>query len=147
MPAPSLPSSLPPPVLPSKLVGRSHELEQLVQILVARENCFLTGVPGSGRRFLIRAAAQKINARLLEIDCLRATSAKQLLRLYADRIMATFKDKNALTLIQEWSLKHPVTLQMIDPQQAQIVWHLAPGQEGELFQAMLGLPQVLSQRG
>lgn len=133
------------PSLPLELVGRTDELAQIVQILMGQGNCLVTGVPGSGRRTLIRTAVRQVDALLLEIDCLRATSTHQFLRVVADRITTTFVDQKALVLMQAWSLDHPLTLEATVPERARFVWHVAPGQEWDLFQALLDLPQFLAQ--
>jgi hypothetical protein len=133
------------PSFPLELVGHTDELEQIVQTLAAGSNCLVTGVPGSGRRTLIRAAVERVGVLLLEIDCLRTTSANQFLQVLADRITATFVNQQALMLMQAWSLDHPFTMEGLDSERVRLVWQGTPNQDWRLFQALLDLPQLLAE--
>ena len=53
---------------PPVVVGRSLELERVGDILKADGDLLLTGVPGIGRRTLVRSAARQVGARVVEID-------------------------------------------------------------------------------
>src|SRR5512139_4085702 len=92
---------------PQRLVGRETELEQIHRILTEDGDFLLVGAPGIGRRTLIRAAAQKVGARVLEIDCLRTTDANRFLRLLSDSLLEVFSNPKELALIQQWSNQHP----------------------------------------
>jgi hypothetical protein len=133
------------PLLPQGFVDRADLRGDLVEVLIAKSHCLVTGVPGSGRRTLVRAAAQQIEMRLLEIDCLRTTSPKQFLQVFGNVITQTFTDAKSFALIQAWSLEHSVTLESLTPGGARFVWHVASGQEWQLLNPLLDLPQQLSQ--
>jgi MoxR-like ATPase len=95
------------PFVPQDLVGRQQELQQVSQILSIDGDLLITGVPGSGRRSLIRWAAQKVKARVLEIDCLRTTDGKRFLQLFAESLMATFTAPKERALIGQWMQNIP----------------------------------------
>lgn len=130
---------------PQRLVGRATELEQIRQILTEDDDFLLVGAPGIGRRTLIRAAAQKVGARVLEIDCLRTTDADRFLRLLADSMMEVFTSPEELALIQQWSQSHPLVLEQTLAHRPRLVWHRAAGKEWTLFQTLLSLPQLLAE--
>jgi len=134
------------PFVPQYLVGRQQDLEQVLQILSVDGDLLIAGVPGSGRRALIRWAALKLGARVLEIDCLRATDGVRFLQLLAESIMAVFAAPEELALIEQWIKQHPVSLEESPNGKARLVWHLKPGGEWLLFQALLHLPQVMAQK-
>jgi hypothetical protein len=134
------------PFVPQYLVGRQQELEQVWQILSADGDLLIAGVPGSGRRALIRWAALKLGARVLEIDCLRATDGVRFLQLLAESIMAVFGMPEELTLIEQWLKQHPLSLEESPDGKARLVWHVKAGGEWLLFQTLLHLPQVMAQK-
>jgi hypothetical protein len=133
------------PFVPHYLVGRQQELEQVMQILSVDGDLLIAGVPGSGRRALMRWAALKLGARVLEIDCLRATDGVRFLQLLAESIMAVFAAPEELGLIEQWLQQHPVSLESPNGK-ARLVWHLKAGGEWLLFQTLLHLPQVMAQK-
>ncbi len=141
--------SAPPMVIPTlrspSLIGRRAELQQVSQILAADEDLLLAGVPGIGRRTLILAAAQHCGARVAEIDCLRATDYPRFLQLLAEGLMDAFAQPEEQALIQRWSLDQSLTWQPAAAGRPSLVWHLAPGKEWALFQALLALPQVMAE--
>lgn len=134
------------PFVPQYLVGREQELEQVLQILSGDGDLLIAGVPGSGRRALIRWAASKLGARVLEIDCLRATDGVRFLQLLAESIMAVFAAPEELILIEQWLKQHPVSLEELPDGKMRLVWHLKNGGEWLLFQTLLHLPQVMAQK-
>jgi hypothetical protein len=134
------------PFVPQNLVGRQEELEKVSQILTTDGDLLIAGVPGSGRRALIRWAAKKVGARVLEIDCLRATDGERFLRLLAESLMAVFTTPEELALIEEWITEYPLNLEKLPNGQPSLVWHLAIGGEWLLFQTLLHLPQLMAQK-
>lgn len=134
------------PFVPQSLVGRQQELEQVVQILSVDGDLLIAGVPGSGRRALMRWAALKLGARVLEIDCLRATDGARFLQLLAESIMAVFGATEELLLVEQWLQQHPVSLEESPNGKPRLVWHLKNGGEWLLFQTLLHLPQVMAQK-
>lgn len=130
---------------PHELIGRQAELRQVQQILEADGDLLLTGIPGSGRRTLVHAAAHVIGARVLEVDCIRATNGARFLQLMADGLITGFTKPEEISLIQRWSLNAPVTLEKTAARDSRLVWHLTPGSEWTGFQALLALPQQLAE--
>lgn len=133
------------PFTPQKLVGRQSELQQVSQILATDGDLLLAGVPGSGRRTLLRHAARAVGARVIEIDCLRATDSNRFLQLLTEGIIAAFQSSTELALIQQWSQEQPITLEIIANGQARLVWHPTPKNEWALFQSLLALPQAMAE--
>lgn len=133
------------PFTPQTLIGRQKELQQVSQILAMDGDLLLAGVPGSGRRTLLRHAAQIVGARVIEIDCLRATDSNRFLQLLAEGIITTFQAAAELALMQQWSQEQPITLETTANGQARLVWHSAPKDEWLLFQSLLALPQALAE--
>jgi hypothetical protein len=134
------------PFVPQYLVGREQELQQVLQILSVDGDLLIAGVPGSGRRALIGWAAQKVGARVLEIDCLRATDGERFLRLLAESLMAVFAAPEELALIEWWIKEHPLSLEESPNGQPRLVWHLAAGGEWLLLETLLHLPQVMAEK-
>ncbi len=130
------------PFIPPQLIGRSRELRQVGQILADDGDVLLAGVPGIGRRTLIRAAAKRCRAKVIEIDCLRATDYQRFLNLLAEAILLTFDDE--LGLIDRWSKAQPFILQT-NQGRSTLVWHRSIGKEWTLFEALLTLPQALAE--
>jgi hypothetical protein len=128
-----------------RLVGRETELGQISQILTEDGDFLLVGAPGIGRRTLIRAAAQQVGVKVLEIDCFRTTSANRFLRLLADSILEAFSNPAELGFIQQWSTQQPLVLEQNLSQRPRLVWHLSDGKEWALFQALLALPQLMAE--
>lgn len=84
------------------LFGRQAQFQQLTQALVKDEDLLIAGVPGSGRRTLVRRAAEEINAKILEVDCIRATDSQRFLQLLCEGINHTFKSAASLAIVEEW---------------------------------------------
>ncbi|MBW4582915.1 MAG: ATP-binding protein [Tildeniella nuda ZEHNDER 1965/U140] len=133
------------PFKPQNLIGRQSELQQVSQILAADGDLLLAGVPGSGRRTLLRHAARAVGARVIEIDCLRATDSNRFLQLLTEGIIAAFQSSTELGLIQQWSQDQPIILEMTANRQARLVWHPTPKNEWVLFQSLLALPQAMAE--
>lgn len=132
------------PFSPSQLIGRQLELQQVSQILLSDHDILLAGVPGIGRRTLIRAAAKSCGARVLEVDCLQATNYSRFLELLAEAIVQTFQSPEELAFIDRWSKAHPFIVRSTNGR-TQLAWHPAPGKEWTLFEALLTLPQALAE--
>ncbi|MFQ4136432.1 AAA family ATPase [Nodosilinea sp. PGN35] len=133
------------PFLPDVLMGREAELQQVCDLVTQDRDFVVTGVPGIGRRTLLRAAAKRLGARWLEIDLLRCRSAGQFLRLLADGLISAFAEPQELAKIQQWSLSQPLTLDRSLSPQPRLIWPPAPGKDWPLFEGLLSLPQVLAE--
>ena len=133
------------PFTPQKLIGRQAELQQVSQILATDGDLLLAGIPGSGRRTLLRHAAHSVGARVIESDCLRATDSNRFLQLLTEGIIAAFQSSTELALIQQWSQEQPIILETPASGQARLVWHSTPKNEWVLFQSLLALPQIMAE--
>jgi hypothetical protein len=137
-------SMLSNPFTPHTLIGRGIQLDQVKQILAQDGDLLVAGVPGSGRHTVIRAAAQQVGAKVLEIDCLRATNAQRLLELLAEGLLNVFTTPTELGLIQRWSTEQPLVLEQAGGR-SRLVWHFSAGSEWTLLQALLTLPQKMAE--
>ncbi|MBK1986485.1 ATP-binding protein [Sphaerospermopsis aphanizomenoides BCCUSP55] len=84
-----------------QLIGRSLEFQRIVEILAQDGDLLITGVPGSGRRTLVRVAAQEVSAVVLEIDCIRATDGERFLQLLAEAINQNWEAKKIETWVNQ----------------------------------------------
>jgi hypothetical protein len=73
-----------------ELIGRSAEFQRIVEVLAEDGDLLIVGVPGSGRRTLVRGAAEAVKAIVLEVDCIRATDGERFLQLLAETISQSF---------------------------------------------------------
>lgn len=131
---------------PSYPVGRQFELDVVCQTFAADGDLMLTGVTGSGRRTLIRHAAQQIGAKVLELDCLRATTSERFLTLLAEGLLELFSEPQELRWIEQWSQgSHHVSFRQ-DVHRSALVWTAVGSETWAVFQELLALPQVLAER-
>jgi hypothetical protein len=131
---------------PQNVIGRQAELQQICKILAADQDLMLTGVTGSGRRSLIRHGAQQVGARVLEIDCLRATTSSRFVELLAEGILHIFTTPDERALIDQWTVAHPLRLEQPSTQHARFVWQVHLNDEWLILQALLNLPQLMAER-
>jgi hypothetical protein len=120
--------------IPQQLVGREAQQQQISQILSQDGDFFVVGV-----------AAQKVGARVLEIDCLRTTSASRFLHLLADGILEVFANAAELSFIQRWSTDKPLVFEQFPSQRPRLVWHQPSSQEWAILQVLLALPQLMAE--
>lgn len=134
------------PFVFQSLVSRETELGEICQLLEQDRDFVVVGVPGIGRRTLIRTAAQQVGAKMLEIDCLRCRTGGQLLRLLADGLTDIFVSTAELGLIQQWSLEQPLSLDRSSTAPARLLWPEPVVDEWLLFQTLLHLPQYIAEQ-
>jgi hypothetical protein len=133
------------PFLPESLICREAELQRVCDLIGQDSDFVVTGVPGIGRRTLIRSAAKRLGARWLEIDFLRCRNAGQFLRFLADGLVSAFLASKELAKIQQWSLNQPLSLDHTLSPQPRLVWPQSHGKEWPLFEGLLSLPQHLAE--
>ncbi|MGG6237894.1 ATP-binding protein [Nodosilinea sp. AN01ver1] len=133
------------PFVPQSLICRESELDQVCALLRQDSDFVVVGVPGIGRRTLIRSAARQEKSRCLEIDLLRCRNAGQFLRFLADGIMAAFSEPKEIAQIQQWSLNQPLSVDRTLETEARLVWPKPLGKEWPLFEGLLALPQALAE--
>jgi hypothetical protein len=137
------------PFVPQHLVGRQTELAKVSQILKDDGDLLIAGVAGSGRRTLVRWAADLVGARVLTIDCLRTTDGERFLQLLAESLISVFSDQKELAMIQNWIEMLPMVLEKTANDKFQLVWHRSPMEAPTdlwgIFQALLSLPQKIAE--
>jgi hypothetical protein len=131
---------------PSYPVGRQVELDAICQTFAADGDLMLTGVTGSGRRTLIRHAVQQIGAKVLELDCLRATTSERFLILLAEGLLELFSEPQELRWIEQWSQdSHYVSFRQ-GVHRSVLDWTATGPETWAVFQELLALPQVLAEQ-
>ncbi len=133
------------PFLPQRLVGRQIELEQISQILLADGDLLIAGVAGSGRRNLVKWAAQKAGAKVITIDCLRATDGDRFLKLLAESLLSAFDRRKELLKLQYLLQDQPITFDLSTEPKPRITWKLSSTGLWTLFQNLLSLPQQMAE--
>lgn len=129
---------------PLELIGRSAQFQRIVEILAADGDLLIAGVPGCGRRTLVRRAAQEVGAIVLEIDCIRATDGNRFVQLLAEAI-SQFEQE----LIQEWIVKSAGESFVFNPEASsgklKLLRSLNQKQLWQAFETLLHLPQLLAE--
>jgi len=87
---------------PFQLVGRQAQFQRITQVLARDGNLLIVGVPGSGRRTLVRRAAQEVGVKILEVDCIRVTDGQRFVQLLCESIDQTFQCATVQALMREW---------------------------------------------
>jgi hypothetical protein len=131
------------PFSPQRLVGRQTELEQISQILLADGDLLIAGVARSGRRTLVKWAAEKAGARVITLDCLRATDGDRFLKLLAESLLHTFDRPEELKKLQELITNQPVSFELTP--KPRLTWKLSAAGIWNLFEYMLKLPQQMAE--
>ncbi|MEI6430318.1 MAG: ATP-binding protein [Pseudanabaena sp. ELA607] len=141
--------------VPQSLVGRQTELQQVAQILRCDGDLLIAGVAGSGRRTLVKWAAHAVGAKVLTIDCLRATDGERFLQLWCASLLKAFaqpEEQAEISLLLEGT---PVVLSegqgtnrnLSEGNAATLLWEANnPPQLWQIFQLVLALPQKLAEQ-
>jgi hypothetical protein len=138
---------------PLQLIGRSGEFQQIVEVLARDGDLLVSGVPGIGRRSLVRAGAKEVGAIVLEIDCIRATDGDRFLRLLTEAISQNFD----ATQIQNWvkTQESDFSFRSSENGSKQKLLYLPSARAGsdaaqkqlwQAFELLLKLPQQLIER-
>ena len=131
------------PFLPQRLVGRQSQLEQISQILLEDGDLLIAGVAGSGRRTLVKWAAHKAGARVITVDCLRATDGDRFLKLLAASLLNTFDRPEEILKLQELLIDQSVTFEF--KSKPQMLWKLSSAGIWNLFENLLSVPQQMAE--
>lgn len=128
-----------------ELIGRSAEFQRIVEILAMDGDLLIVGVPGSGRRTLVRGAAQAVKAIVLEVDCIRATDGERFLQLLVEAINQSFdvleisKALDTLDTAREFFAFHVdesgIKLKLMPQRDQKQLW--------KAFEILIELPQQL----
>lgn len=128
---------------PLEVIGRSAQFQRLVEILAADGDLLIAGVPGCGRRTLVRRAALEVGAIVLEVDCIRATDGERFVQLLGEA-MSQFEQE----LIQEWIVKSGEFF-VFNPEASggrlKLLRSLSQKQLWQAFEMLLHLPQRLAE--
>jgi hypothetical protein len=126
---------------PLQLIGRSIEFQRVVELLAQDGDLLITGVPGSGRRTLVRGGAQEVGAVALEIDCIRATDGERFLQLLAEAISQSWEAAK----IQDWVEKNASEFFTFHPEsKLKLLRSLSQKQLWQAFELLLALPQIIA---
>jgi hypothetical protein len=90
---------------PLELFGRQNQFQQITQALAHNKDLLIVGVPGSGRRTLVRRAALEVGAKIVEVDCIRATDGWRLAQLICEGITQAVKTQGAIAFLREWVMR------------------------------------------
>jgi hypothetical protein len=78
------------------------QFQQITQALALDRDVLIAGVPGSGRRTLVRRAAAAVGAKMIEVDCIRATDSKRFVQLLCEGISQGCKSPESIALLHKW---------------------------------------------
>lgn len=129
---------------PLELIGRPAQFQRIVQVLAQDGDLLIAGVPGCGRRTLVRRAAEEVGAIVLEIDCIRATDGNRFVQLLCEAISQSFDSQ----LIQDWIEKTAENFFIFDSEaiaKLQLLPLLKPEQLWQAFELLIHLPQLLAE--
>lgn len=126
---------------PLQLIGRSAEFQHVVEVLARDGDLLITGVPGSGRRTLVRGAAQEVGAIALEIDCIRAIDGQRFVQLLAEAISPNWQPEK----IQSWVAQNASEFFIWNPEgKLKILPSLNQKQLWQAFEILLQLTQIIA---
>ncbi|QLE57092.1 ATP-binding protein [Nostoc sp. TCL26-01] len=126
---------------PLQLIGRSGEFQRIVEVLAQDGDLLITGVPGSGRRTLVRGGAEEVGAVVLEVDCIRATDGGRFLQLLAEAISQNWQPEKIHNWVTQTESEffgfHPESkLKLLRPLSEKQLW--------QAFELLLELPQIMA---
>lgn len=135
---------------PFELVGRQAQFQRITQVLARDGNLLIVGVPGSGRRTLVRRTAQEVGAKILEVDCIRVTDGQRFVKLLCESVDQTFQSTAAHALMQEWIKGEAAGLFVLsdedsERQRLQAIRVESQEQIWQAFEALLHLLQRLAE--
>lgn len=135
---------------PFQLVGRQMQFQRITNVLAHDGNLLIVGVPGSGRRTLVRRAAQEVGVQTLEVDCIRATDGQRFVQLLCESIDQTFQSATAQAFMQAW-IEHKAAELFVLKDEGSGRRRLKPvhaesqAQQWSAFEALLDLLQRLAE--
>ncbi|MGL5081545.1 MAG: ATP-binding protein [Microcoleaceae cyanobacterium] len=134
---------------PLELFGRQIQFQQLAQALARNRNVLVAGVPGSGRRTLVRRAVAEVEGKILEVDCIRATDGPRLIQLFCEGISQAVKSPAGVAFLQEWMNNVAVEFLNLPLAQSgnsrlQLKPDLVPEQLWQVYELLLQFPQQLA---
>jgi hypothetical protein len=135
---------------PFQLVGRQAQFQRITQVLARDGNLLIVGVPGSGRRTLVRRAAREVGIKILEVDCIRVTDGQRFVQLLCESIDQTFQSATAQALMGEWIERKATELFVLKDEETgrvrlQSVRAQSQEQQWRAFEGLLDLLQRLAE--
>ena len=135
---------------PFQLVGRQAQFQRITQVLARDGDLLIVGVPGSGRRTLVRRAVQEVGAAIVEVDCIRVTDGQQFVQLLCESIDQTFQSAATQALMREWIANEAMELFVLNSegssrQRLKPMRTESPEQQWRAFEALLHLLQQLAE--
>jgi hypothetical protein len=135
---------------PFELVGRQAQFQRITQVLARDGDLLIVGVPGSGRRTLVRRAAQEVGAAIVEVDCIRVTDGQRFVQLLCESIDQTFQSAATQAQMQEWIANEAMELFVLNSegssrQRLKPMRTESPEQQWRAFEALLHLLQQLAE--
>ncbi|MFH7029156.1 MAG: ATP-binding protein [Heteroscytonema crispum UTEX LB 1556] len=125
---------------PLQLVGRSAQFQRIVEVLAQDGDLLIAGVPGSGRRTLVRSAALEVGALLLEVDCIRATDGERFVQLLCEAINQNFEP----AMLRYWVATTAGEFFACNPEgKLKLLRSLNQKQVWQAFEMVIHLPQIL----
>jgi hypothetical protein len=126
---------------PVQVLGRAVEFQRIIEILAQDGDLLITGVPGSGRRTLVKGAAEEVNVVVLEIDCIRATEATRFVQLLAEATSQNWEVEK----IQSWVKTNASNLLSFHPDnKLKLLQGLDDKQLWQVFINLLKLLEVIA---
>ncbi|WP_246199142.1 ATP-binding protein [Sodalinema gerasimenkoae] len=86
-----------------ELFGRQAQFQEITQTLAKGKDLLIAGVPGSGRRTLVRRAALEVGAKVIEVDCIRATDGRRFVQLLCEGISQGVQSQEAIAFLEDWA--------------------------------------------
>ncbi|RMG07890.1 MAG: ATP-binding protein [Cyanobacteria bacterium J055] len=135
---------------PLESFGRQAHFQQITRALASDRDLLIAGVPGSGRRTLIRRAVREVGAKTVEVDCIRATDGRRFVQLLCEGISLAVKSQGAISFLREW-IATEASQFFVLREGSRVTLHCrlrASSQPEELWQAyelLLQVPQRLAE--
>ncbi len=132
-----------------ELFGRQAQFQQITQTLANGRDLLIAGVPGSGRRTLVRRAARDVGAKVMEVDCIRATDGRRFVQLLCEGISQGVRSPEAIAFVQDWTATDGQSwfeFNATSPRKLSLQREpvLTPEQLWQAYQVLLQLPQQLA---
>ncbi|BDA68248.1 hypothetical protein RIVM261_022930 [Rivularia sp. IAM M-261] len=128
-----------------ELIGRSAEFQRIVEVLAQDGDVLIAGVPGSGRRTLVRSAAKEVGAIILEIDCIRASEGERFLQLLAEAVSQNFQPAQVKNWVNTKAREYFVFNSDETTGKLKLIRSLNLKQLWQAFELLLKLPQQLAE--
>ncbi|MDJ0719542.1 MAG: ATP-binding protein [Prochloraceae cyanobacterium] len=128
-----------------EIFGRQAQFQQITQALARDADLLIAGVPGSGRRTLVRRAVKEVGAKILDIDCVRATNSQRFLQLLCEGMNKTFKSAASHEVVEQWLSEEGAELfERIEKAKFKPKFVALQEQQWLAYKLLLQLPQLVA---